>query len=102
MSFHDEFGVCENELFRFTSKQAAGVTYNPKEEREAPLLTFLSVYISSLLMLCVGHLRDFLGKRLRPQNYRHLMPSNVRLFLSLTALHVTGNFAGIRRAQLGL
>ncbi|KZW00375.1 PLP-dependent transferase, partial [Exidia glandulosa HHB12029] len=77
MSFRpDEFGPCDNDAFRFVSGQQSGIPYDPRPEQEAPLVTFLTVYISYVLVLCVGHLRDFLGKRLRPQNYRHLVPSN--------------------------
>lgn len=32
-----------------------------------------------LLLICIGHMRDFFGKRFRSLAYRHLMAHNVSL-----------------------
>ena len=83
----DEFGACSNEQYRFTSRQPEGTVFEPGHEQEAPLFILLQTYVSYVLVICVGHLRDFFGKRLRPQNYRHLMPSNVRAPFRSTHRH---------------
>jgi serine palmitoyltransferase len=36
-----------------------------------------------LFLICIGHLRDFFGKRLNPSFYRHLLPFDVSLFRSI-------------------
>ncbi|EJD52014.1 serine palmitoyltransferase 2 [Auricularia subglabra TFB-10046 SS5] len=72
----DEFGACGNEQYRYTSRQPEDTVFEPGHEQEAPLFILLQTYVSYVLVICVGHLRDFFGKRLRPQNYRHLMPNN--------------------------
>ncbi|KAJ7896051.1 serine palmitoyltransferase 2 [Mycena olivaceomarginata] len=59
-TIHTEFGHCSNSDYR----------YDP------PYYVLLSTYISYLILICIGHLRDFVGKRLRPASYRHLMPND--------------------------
>lgn len=34
----------------------------------------MSTYLTYLMLICVGHVRDFFGKRFTPENYAHLMP----------------------------
>ncbi|KAJ7216537.1 serine palmitoyltransferase 2 [Mycena pura] len=72
---HAEFGHCANEAYRFTSEHI------PKETvefvpLEPPYYTVFTTYISYLILICIGHMRDFVGKRLRPKAYRHLMPQD--------------------------
>ncbi|KAJ7929073.1 serine palmitoyltransferase 2 [Mycena leptocephala] len=43
-------------------------------DQDHPYVLF--TYISYLILICLGHLRDFFGKRLSPASYRHLMPNN--------------------------
>ncbi|KAF7331613.1 Serine palmitoyltransferase 2 [Mycena kentingensis (nom. inval.)] len=72
---HTEFGHCNNEKFRFTSKDDPKAPVLPHIE-QAPYYILLSTYISYLILIVLGHVRDFLGKRFRADSYKHLMPSN--------------------------
>ncbi|KAJ9112067.1 hypothetical protein QFC22_006363 [Naganishia vaughanmartiniae] len=71
---HEEYGFCMNQNWRYTSQ------YDPKareaEELQPPYYVLLTTYFSYLVMICLGHIRDFCGKRLYPQSYSHLKPSN--------------------------
>lgn len=73
---HTEFGHCANEQYRYTSQHAPGTAAFSPVEKDPPYYILLSTYISYLILICVGHVRDFLGKRFRPNSYRHLMPRN--------------------------
>lgn len=44
---------------------------------EAPLFIILLTYLSYIILIVFGHVRDFLGKRLRPSAYKHLSVRNV-------------------------
>ena len=74
---HSEFGHCANESFRYTSAHPAGVTIGLPEEQEPPYYVLLSTYLSYIILICLGHLRDFFGKRFLPGFYHHLMPHDV-------------------------
>lgn len=41
----------------------------------APFFTIVTTYLSYFIVTALGQARDFVGKRLFPQNYRHLFPS---------------------------
>ncbi|PIL29239.1 hypothetical protein GSI_09288 [Ganoderma sinense ZZ0214-1] len=73
---HSEFGHCANEDYRYTSQHRAGTAYKSIPERDPPYYILLTTYISYIIVICLGHLRDFLGKRFRPASYRHLLPWN--------------------------
>ncbi|TFK89332.1 serine palmitoyltransferase 2 [Polyporus arcularius HHB13444] len=73
---HSEFGHCGNEDYRYTSRHRAGTPYESYPEQDPPYYILLTTYISYLLVICLGHLRDFVGKRFRHVNYRHLLPWN--------------------------
>ena len=74
---HSEFGHCANEEYRFTSQHPTGKPVPHHEEQDPPYYILLSTYISYMILICLGHLRDFIGKRLRPSAYTHLLPHNV-------------------------
>ncbi|WVQ78795.1 hypothetical protein IAT38_000886 [Cryptococcus sp. DSM 104549] len=72
---HAEFGHCNNPNWRWTSQ------WNPNEEihaaDERPSYTvLLSTYLSYILLIIIGHVRDFFGKKFTPAAYSHLMPQN--------------------------
>lgn len=75
---HTEFGHCANDSYRYTSEHSPGTNLLPVHE-DPPYYILLSTYISYLFLICLGHLRDFFGKRLRSSAYKHLMPSGVRI-----------------------
>ncbi|KAJ6516434.1 pyridoxal phosphate-dependent transferase [Mycena sanguinolenta] len=72
---HTEFGHCSNLDYRYISRWT-GAPVPGHVNQDPPYYILLSTYISYLILICIGHLRDFVGKRLRPAAYRHLMPSN--------------------------
>ena len=74
---HSEFGHCGNEDYRFTSQHPVGKPVPHHEEQDPPYYILLSTYISYMILICLGHLRDFIGKRLKPSAYTHLLPHNV-------------------------
>jgi serine palmitoyltransferase len=74
---HLEFGHSVNEDHRYTSQHVAGTSLSPYEP-EPPYYILITTYMSYILLIVLGHIRDFLGKRFHPGSYRHLMPANVR------------------------
>ncbi|KAF8651518.1 hypothetical protein AX16_004714 [Volvariella volvacea WC 439] len=73
---HTEFGHCSNEQYRFTSQHPPGTPLEDVHEQEPPYYVLLSTYISFIIIICLGHLRDFVGKRLKSSAYKHLIPSD--------------------------
>jgi len=74
---HSEFGHCANEEYRFTSQHSTGKPVPHHEEQDPPYYILLSTYISYMILISLGHLRDFIGKRLKPSAYTHLLPHDV-------------------------
>lgn len=100
---HSEFGHCSNEAYRYTSSYKPGTT-RTHVEKEPPYYILMTTYLSYLIMIVLGHLRDFIGKRFYPDAYRHLMPSNVSFHYYLhvdICLRMMTALAGLRSAQLG-
>lgn len=82
-TLHTEFGHCANEEYRLTSQHTLGEPVPAHVEQDPPYYILLSTYISYLILICVGHVRDFVGKRLSPKSYTHLVPRNVSFYCSL-------------------
>ncbi|KAH9911583.1 serine palmitoyltransferase 2 [Fomitopsis serialis] len=70
---HSEFGHCANESYRYTSQHKTGTPYRSYPEQDPPYYILLTTYLSYLMVICLGHLRDFVGKRFRRSAYRHLL-----------------------------
>lgn len=77
---HTEFGHCANNEYRLTSQHSPGQPVPAHIEQDPPYYILLSTYISYLILICLGHVRDFVGKRLSPSSYKHLIPRNVSDF----------------------
>ncbi|WRT65767.1 uncharacterized protein IL334_002716 [Kwoniella shivajii] len=73
---HSEFGHCNNPNWRWTSQWNPDEPIHPSEEPHPPYFTLLTTYISYILLIVIGHMRDFFGKRFKPADYAHLMPQN--------------------------
>ncbi|KAJ3925704.1 MAG: pyridoxal phosphate-dependent transferase [Lentinula lateritia] len=71
---HTEFGHCYNEEYRHISQHPQGTPVPRHVEQDPPYYILFSTYISYLILIVLGHLRDFLGKRFRAQSYKHLTP----------------------------
>ncbi|EIN14457.1 serine palmitoyltransferase 2 [Punctularia strigosozonata HHB-11173 SS5] len=73
---HTEFGHCANEEYRYTSQHTPGTEALDHVEQDPPYYILLTTYISYLMLICMGHVRDFFGKRAKSAEYRHLMPAD--------------------------
>ncbi|PPQ74160.1 hypothetical protein CVT26_006764 [Gymnopilus dilepis] len=71
---HTEFGHCASEEYRMTSQHPPGKPLAVHVPKDPPYYILLSTYISYLILIVLGHVRDFVGKRLNPGSYKHLMP----------------------------
>jgi serine palmitoyltransferase len=74
---HTEFGHCWTETYRHTSAHRKGQPIKGHVEIDPPYYILLSTYLSYIILICIGHVRDFVGKRARPHAYKDLKPSNV-------------------------
>ncbi|KAE8451576.1 serine palmitoyltransferase component [Mollisiaceae sp. DMI_Dod_QoI] len=70
-----QFGPLGSQSHRYVSQHVG-------EELEAPVIDeppyyyLLTTYISYLILIIFGHVRDFFGKRFRPDHYKHLKSAN--------------------------
>lgn len=77
---HTEFGHCANESYRCVSQHNPDKPVTEHEIEEPPYYILITTYISYLMLIVFGHLRDFVGKRFAKQYFTHLMPYDVRAF----------------------
>ncbi|KAE8134523.1 pyridoxal phosphate-dependent transferase [Aspergillus pseudotamarii] len=70
-----QFGTIGHPSHRYSSQHPGGVFPEPIMD-EPPYYYLLTTYISYLILIAFGHVRDFFGKRFREENYRHLKPRN--------------------------
>ncbi|KAF5350432.1 hypothetical protein D9756_008665 [Leucocoprinus leucothites] len=73
---HTEFGHCADERYRYTSAHVPDSEVPAHVEKDPPYYILFSTYISYLILICLGHVRDFVGKRLHPSSYSHLIPKD--------------------------
>jgi serine palmitoyltransferase len=73
-TLHTEFGHCANSIYRHMSHHTPGTPVKSHTHQDPPYYILLSTYISYLILIVLGHIRDFVGKRLSPASYRNLMP----------------------------
>ncbi|KAF2190185.1 serine palmitoyltransferas-like protein 2 [Zopfia rhizophila CBS 207.26] len=67
---HAQFGPIGSQSHRYIS-EFEGEFAEPIED-EPPYYFLLTTYISYLILIAFGHVRDFFGKRFRRQHYSHL------------------------------
>ena len=72
---HAQFGPIGSQSHRFSSRCESEEFPDPILD-EPPLFYIITTYISWLILILVGHVRDFFGKRFRPEHYRNLKPQN--------------------------
>jgi serine palmitoyltransferase len=70
-----QFGPLGHPSHRYVSKHVGGDLAAPIED-EPPYYYLLTTYISYLILIIFGHVRDFFGKRFRPDHYKHLKAAN--------------------------
>jgi serine palmitoyltransferase len=68
---HAEFGPLGSQSHRYIS-QAGDMPFSDPVEDEPPYYFLITTYISYLILIVFGHVRDFFGKRFREQHYVHL------------------------------
>jgi serine palmitoyltransferase len=77
---HAEYGFDDNPEYRYTSQwRGPDIDSLDVHEDEPSLMTFLTTYVSYLILIIVGHVRDFVGKRTHSKYYKSLTEQNVRL-----------------------
>ncbi|KAI9779741.1 MAG: serine palmitoyltransferase component [Geoglossum umbratile] len=72
---HAQFGPLGHQSHRYVSKCVDDDFPEPVMD-EPPYYYLLTTYISYLILIIFGHVRDFFGKRFREENYRHLKARN--------------------------
>ena len=72
---HAQFGPLGHSTHRYTSRHQGGDFPDPVLD-EPPYYYLLTTYISYLILIIFGHVRDFFGKRFRQEHYRHLQARN--------------------------
>jgi len=70
-----QFGPLLSQNHRYVSKFAGGEFVDPIMD-EAPFYFLWTTYISYLVLIAFGHIRDFFGKRFTPDNYKQLRASD--------------------------
>lgn len=66
-----QFGPLGDPSHRYVSKHMGGELEEPVMD-EPPYYYLLTTYLSYLILIVFGHVRDFFGKRFRPDHYKHL------------------------------
>ncbi|EXJ78471.1 serine palmitoyltransferase [Capronia coronata CBS 617.96] len=72
---HAQFGPLISQSHRYMSRHPGGEFPDPIMD-EPPYYYLLTTYISYLILIIFGHVRDFFGMRLKEDNYRHLKARN--------------------------
>lgn len=104
---HSEYGYDVNPQHRTISQPSANQSLAPSDE-EPSIWTYFGTYLSYALLFVLGHIRDFFGKWLLPNEFVHLKPSDVSHTRTpstapLSAAHLTrSSLSGLRPALLGL
>ncbi|EIW80061.1 serine palmitoyltransferase 2 [Coniophora puteana RWD-64-598 SS2] len=70
---HTEFGHCANESYRCVSQHDYANPVKEKEIEEPPYYILITTYLSYLILICFGHVRDFFGKRFAKKYFTHVM-----------------------------
>ncbi|KAG0145885.1 hypothetical protein CROQUDRAFT_723191 [Cronartium quercuum f. sp. fusiforme G11] len=74
---HSEFGFDGlNQNFRWVSQFKSDSEFIHVTDEEPGYWIYLSTYFSYLILIILGHIRDFFGKRFKSESFQHLMPNN--------------------------
>lgn len=72
---HSEYGYDVDPAHRTVSRHTPGMSLKASDE-EPSVWVYLQTYLSYAVLMIIGHLRDWVGKRLFPAAYSHLRPSH--------------------------
>lgn len=70
-----QFGPLVHQSHRYVSQHMGEDLEEPVMD-EPPYYYLLTTYLSYLILIVFGHVRDFFGKRFRPLHYKHLKPAD--------------------------
>lgn len=70
-----QFGPLGDQSHLYSSRHH-GSTFPDPVMDEPPYYYLFTTYISYLILIAFGHVRDFFGKRFKERDYRHLKPRN--------------------------
>jgi len=74
---HAQFAPLTHPSHKYVSRHPIGApVVNPVED-EPPQFYFVTTYISYLILIIFGHVRDWFGKRFKEKKYSHLKTQNV-------------------------
>ena len=72
---HSEFGINSNPEYRWRSCHRQG-THLAEEDELPSYLTLILTYTTYMLLIVLGHLRDFIGRRFYPRAFINLQEQN--------------------------
>ncbi len=72
---HAQFGPLGHHSHKYTSRYQGGDFPKPVMD-EPPYYYLLTTYLSYLILIVFGHVRDFFGKKFHKQDYRHLQAND--------------------------
>ncbi|RLV84997.1 Serine palmitoyltransferase 2 [Meyerozyma sp. JA9] len=68
-----EFGKLTSKEYLYVSKHPVGEPLPTPIDDEPPYVIYIATYISYLILIIIGHVRDFFGKIFKPQDYEDLV-----------------------------
>lgn len=74
---HAQFGPLGHSSHKYVSRHPEGQPVQDPVLDEPPYYYLMTTYISYLILIVFGHVRDFFGKKFKSNNYKHLKTQNV-------------------------
>lgn len=68
-----EYGRLKSDDYLYVSRHPVGEPLPTPVDDEPPYIIYISTYISYLILIIIGHIRDFFGKIFKPQDYEDLV-----------------------------
>ncbi|KAK6201476.1 palmitoyl transferase [Scheffersomyces amazonensis] len=68
-----EYGKLTSEKYLYVSKHPLGEPLPLPIDDEPPYIIYIATYISYLILIIIGHIRDFFGKIFKPSEYADLI-----------------------------
>lgn len=68
-----EYGRLTSQEYRYVSKHPVGEPLPTPIDDEPPYAIYIATYISYLILIIIGHIRDFFGKIFKPHDYEDLV-----------------------------
>ena len=71
-----EYGKLTSKEYLYVSKHPVGEPLPTPIDDDPPYVIYLSTYLNFLILILIGHVRDFFGKIFKPKEYGHLVEKN--------------------------